>query len=67
LLLLIRPTTVVSSANLVGNVHGNAVRSEQGVQEAAEHAPLWGPLVEDQCGVGVVPYLHHLGSARHEV
>ena len=30
---------------------------EQGVQEVAEHAPLWGPSVED----------HYLGAARREV
>ena len=27
----------------VGGVHGHAVMGEQGVQEGAEHAPLWGP------------------------
>jgi mevalonate pyrophosphate decarboxylase len=26
-------------------VHGQAVMGEQGVQESAEHAPLWGPSV----------------------
>jgi hypothetical protein len=29
-------------------VHGHAVVGEQGVQEGAEHAPLWGPSVEGQ-------------------
>jgi hypothetical protein len=33
----------------------------------AEHAPLWDPCVEDQCGRSVVPYLNYLGSARQEV
>ena len=27
---------------------GHAVIGEQGVQEGAEHVPLWGPSVEDQ-------------------
>ena len=40
---------------------------EQGVQEGAEHAPLWGPCVENQQSGGVVFYLHHLGAARQEV
>ena len=40
---------------------------EQGVQEGAEHTPLWGPCVEDQQSGGVVSYLHHLGAARQEV
>jgi hypothetical protein len=31
-----------------------------------EHAPLWGPCVEDQRS-GVVSYLHHLGAACQEV
>ena len=40
---------------------------EQGVQEGAEHAPLWGPCVEDQHSRGSVSYLHHLAAARQEV
>ena len=40
---------------------------EQGVQERAQNAPLWGPSVEDQRGGDVVTYLHHLGAARQEV
>ena len=40
---------------------------EQQVQEGAEHAPLWGPRVEDQRSGGVVAYLHHLGPPRQEV
>ena len=31
---------------------------EQGVQEGAEHAPLWGPSVEDQLSGGVVLLEH---------
>ena len=46
---------------------GHAVMSEQGLQEGAEHAPLWGPSVEDQRSGGDVSYLHHLGAARQEV
>ena len=46
---------------------GHAVMGEQGVQEGAEHAPLWGPSVEDQRSEDVVSYLHHLGEARQEV
>jgi hypothetical protein len=42
-------------------VHGHAIMGEQGVQERAENAPLWGPSVEDQRGGDVVSYLHHLG------
>jgi hypothetical protein len=42
------------------------VMDEQGVQEGAEHALLWGPHVEDQCNRGVA-YLHHLGLALQEI
>jgi hypothetical protein len=38
---------------------------EQGVQERAQNAPLWG--VEDQQGGDVVTYPHHLGAAHQEV
>ena len=48
-------------------MRGHAVMGEQGVQEGAEHAPLWGPSVEDQRNGDVVSYLHHLGAARQEV
>jgi hypothetical protein len=41
--------------------------SEQGVQEGAENAPLWGLSVEDQRSGDVVSYLHHLGVARQRV
>jgi hypothetical protein len=44
-------------------VRDNAVMGEQGIQEGAEHAPLWAPCVEDQRSVGVVSCLHHLGAA----
>ena len=60
-LLVIRPTSVVSSANLMIEL------GEQGVQEAAEQAPLWGPCVEDQRSGGVIAYLHHLATACQEV
>ena len=40
---------------------------EKGVQEVAEHAPLWESSVEDQRSGSVVSYLHHLGVARQEV
>ena len=43
-------------------MHGHAVIGEQGVQEGAEHTPLWGPSVEDQQSGDIVSYLHHLGS-----
>ena len=39
---------------------------EQGVQERAQNAPLWGPSVEDQRGGYVVAYPHHLGAAPQE-
>ena len=45
---------------------GHLVMGEHGVQEGAEHAPLWGPSGEDQRS-GVVSYLHHLRAARQEV
>jgi hypothetical protein len=35
-------------------------------RKGAEHAPLWGPCIEDQRSGGVVSYLHHLGAARQE-
>ena len=40
---------------------------EHGVQDGAEHAPLWGPSVDDQRGVDLVSYLHHLGAVRQKV
>ena len=40
---------------------------EQGVQERAENAPLWGPNFEDQPGGDVVSYAHHVGAARQDV
>ena len=48
-------------------MHGHAVVGEQGVQEGAENAPLWGPRNEDQRSGDVVSYLHHLGMAHQEV
>ena len=48
-------------------MHGHAVVGEQGVQERAHNAPLWGPSVEDQRGGDGVTYPHHLGPARQEV
>ena len=66
-LLVIRPTTVVSSANLIIELEAymaNAVVGEQGVQERAEHTPLWDPSGERQRSGDVVSYLHHLGAAR---
>ena len=63
---MIRPTTVVSSANLMmvlGVVPGRAARSEQGVQEGPEHAPLRGPRVEGQRGGCGVTYPYDLGAA----
>ena len=48
-------------------MRGHAVVGEQGVQERAQNAPLWGPSVEDQRGGDVVSYLHHLGPARQMV
>ena len=44
-------------------VDGYAVMGVQGVQEGADHTPLWGPCDEDQRS-GVT---HHLGVARQEV
>ena len=44
-----------------------AVKSEEGVQEGAEHAPLRGPCVEDQRDGCVVTYPYHLGAACQEV
>ena len=43
-------------------MHGLAVIGEQGVQEGAEHVPLWGPSVEDQRSGGVVSYLQNMGG-----
>ena len=45
-------------------MHGHAVMGELGVQEGAEHAPLWGPCVEDLQSGGVASYLHQLGAAQ---
>jgi hypothetical protein len=68
-LLLIRPTTVVSSANLmmVFAVPCCVVVGEQGVQEVTEHAPLRDSSVEDQRGRCVATYRHQLGAALQEV
>ena len=44
-----------------------ATQGKQGVQEGAEHAPLWGPSVEDQQSGYVVSYFHHLGVACQKV
>ena len=55
------------SSELDVGVRGHSVMGEQGVQEGAEHAPLWGPCVEDLRSAGVVYYLHHLGAAHQEV
>ena len=48
------PTTVVvcKLKDGFGVVPGHTVVDEQGVQEGAEHAPLRGVSVEDQCGGG---------------
>ena len=40
---------------------------EQGVQERAQNAPLWGPSVEDQRGGDVLSYLPRLRAARQQV
>ena len=48
-------------------MRGHAVVGEQGVQERAQNAPLWGPSVEDQRGGDVVTYPHHLVAPRQEV
>ena len=40
---------------------------ELGVQEGVEHAPLWGPSVEDQRRGDVVSYLQHLEQAHQKV
>ena len=48
-------------------MHGHAVMGEQGVQEGAEHTPLWSPSVEDQQSEDIVSYLHHLCAARQDV
>ena len=48
-------------------MRGHALMGEQGVQEGAEHAPLWGPSVEDQRSGDVVSYIHHLGAACQKV
>ena len=48
-------------------MHGHAVMGEQGLQEGAEHAPLWCPGVKDQRSRDVVSYHHHLRVARQEV
>ena len=51
----------------VRGVRGHSVMGEQGVQERAEHAPLWSRCVEDQRSGGDVSYLHHMVVARQEV
>ena len=47
-------------------MRGHTVMGEQGVQERAQTAPLWGPSVEDQRG-GFVVLLDLLLFARQEV
>ena len=48
-------------------MHGHAVIGEQGVQERAENALLWGTSVEDQRDGDVASYPHHLGAACQKV
>ena len=62
---VIRPTTVVSSANLMMVLE--SCLAVHGVQEGTEHAPLRGRRAEDQRGGCVVTYLYHLGAACQEV
>ena len=62
---MIRPTTVVSSANLMMILE--SCLDEQGVQVGTKHAPLRGPRVEDQRGRCAIAYPYHLGAARQEV
>ena len=68
-LFVVRPTTVVSSANLmmVLELFGHAVVGEEGVQEGTNYTHLRGPSVEDQLGRRVVASPYHLGVARQEV
>ena len=44
---------------------GHSVMGEQGVQEGAEHAPLWGPCVEDQRSGAVVSYFRKSRTQLH--
>jgi hypothetical protein len=65
---VIRPTTVVLSANLMIVLEScHTVVGEQGVQEGTKHAPLRGPGVENQSGRCVAAYPYHLGAAHQEV
>ena len=60
-LLVIKPSTVVSSANLMTELEAcMATQSwvNREYRERAQNAPLWGPSVEDQRGGVVVTYLH---------
>ena len=45
----------------VGVMSGQAVMSEQAVQEGTEHAPLRGPSVEEQLSGCSVTYHDHRG------
>ena len=67
---MIRPTTVVSLANLmvgVGVMLGHTVVAEQGVQERTKHTSLRGTSVENQHGRCVVAYPYHLGAVQDPV
>ena len=44
-------------------MHGHTVVGEHGVQERAEHTPLWGPSQRS----GDVSYLYHLAAAQQKV
>ncbi|KAI3373989.1 hypothetical protein L3Q82_022553 [Scortum barcoo] len=65
-----RPTMVVSSANLydgVCGVDGRTVTGEESEEGWAEHAALWCACVQDQCRGCVVPDSHHLRPVGEEV
>ena len=66
---VIRPTTVVSLANLMMVLESYLAMQSwaNGVLEETEYAPLRVPRVEDQRGRCVVTYSYHREVARQEV
>jgi hypothetical protein len=61
---LIRPTTVMTSANLELEL---CQSMQSWIYRRGLRTPLCGPHVEDQWQGANVAYLHHLGAARQDV
>ena len=66
-LVVIRPKTVVPSANGVGVVFANAVLGEQGVQEGTTYTPMRAPVLRISVADMLLPTLTTWRAAHLEV